>query len=63
VTNAAANPAGDWTAVVQAGAATVDATQSQVTFAAASTANSVSIQSADTTVHEVSNVTAVVWHI
>ena len=63
VTNAAANPAGDWTAVVQAGAATVDTAQSQVTFAAAPTANAVSIQTADTTVHEVSNVTAVVWHI
>ena len=63
VANATANPAGDWTAVVQAGAATVDTAQSQVTFAAAPTANAVSIQTADTAVHEVSNVTAVVWHI
>ena len=63
VANATANPTGDWTAVVQAGAATVDTAQSQVTFAAAPTANAVSIQTADTTVHEVSNVTAVVWHI
>jgi uncharacterized delta-60 repeat protein len=63
VTNAAANPNGDWTAIVQAGAATVDTAQSQVTFAAAPTANAVSVQTADTTVHEVSNVTAVVWHL
>ena len=63
VANATANPTGDWTAVVQAGAATVDTAQSQVTFAAAPTANAVSIQTADTTVHEVSNVTAVVWHL
>jgi Ca2+-binding RTX toxin-like protein len=62
VANAAVNPAGDWTAIVQAGSATVNTAQSQVTFAAAPTANAVSIQTADTTVHEVSHVTAVVWH-
>ena len=62
VANATANPTGDWTAVVQAGAATVNTAQSEVTFAAAPTANAVSIQTADTTVHEVSHVTAVVWH-
>jgi hypothetical protein len=62
VTNATSNPAGDWTAVVQTGTATVDFAHSQLTFAAAPAANAVSIQTADTTVHEVSNVTAVVWH-
>ena len=44
------------------GAGTVDTAQSQVTFATAPAANAASIQTADTTVHAVSNVTAVVLH-
>ncbi len=43
------------------GTATVNTAQSQATFAAAPAVNAVSIQTADTTVYAVSNVTAVAW--
>jgi hypothetical protein len=58
----ATNPTGDWTAVVQSGAATVDTAHSQIAFTTAPAANDVSIHTADTVVHDLNNVTAVAWH-
>ena len=60
VTGATPNPTGNWTEVVTAGAATVDA--SHTTFTTAPAANAVTITTADTVTHDVANVSVVQWH-
>ena len=60
VSGATANPTGNWTEVVTAGAATVDA--SHTTFTTAPTADAVTITTADTVTHDVANVSVVQWH-
>ena len=62
VSGATANPTGNWTEVVTAGAAVVDTTASHTTFTTPSASNAVAITTADTVHHDVSNVTVVQWH-
>jgi hypothetical protein len=62
VSGATANPTGNWTEVVTAGAAVVDTTASHTTFTTPSASNAVAMTTADTVHHDVSNVTVVQWH-
>jgi hypothetical protein len=63
VSGATPNPTGNWTEVVTAGAAVVDAAAQQTTFTTPSASNSVAITTADVVTHEVANVTVVQWHL
>jgi hypothetical protein len=63
VSGATANPTGNWTEVVTAGAAVVDTTASHTTFTTPSASNAVAITTADTVTHDVANVTVVQWHL
>jgi hypothetical protein len=62
VSGATANPAGNWTEVVTAGAAVVDTAANHTTFTTPSASNAVAITTADTVTHDVANVTVVQWH-
>jgi Ca2+-binding RTX toxin-like protein len=62
VSGATANPTGNWTEVVTAGAATVDTAAQHTTFTTPSASNAVAITTADVVTHEVANVTVVQWH-
>ena len=61
VSGATANPTGNWTEVVTAGAAVVDTTHT--TFTTPSASNAVAITTADAVTHDVANVTVVQWHL
>jgi hypothetical protein len=61
VSGATANPTGNWTKVVTAGAAVVDTTHT--TFTTPSASNAVAITTADAVTHDVANVTVVQWHL
>jgi VCBS repeat-containing protein len=63
VSGATANPTGNWTEVVTAGAAVVDTTASHTTFTTPSASNAVAITTADAVTHSVANVTVVQWHL
>ena len=63
VSGATANPTGNWTEVVTAGAAVVDTTAQQTTFTTPAASNAVTITTADTAVHTVANVSVVQWHL
>jgi hypothetical protein len=60
VSGATANPTGNWTEVVTAGAAVVDT--SHTTFTTPSASNAVAVTTADAVTHDVANVTVVQWH-
>jgi VCBS repeat-containing protein len=63
VSGATANPTGNWTEVVTAGAALVDTTAQHTTFTTDAASNAVTITTADTAVHTVANVSVVQWHL
>jgi hypothetical protein len=63
VSGAAANPTGNWTEVVTAGAAVVDTTAQQTTFTTPSASNAVAITTDEAVTHSVANVTVVQWHL
>ena len=63
VSGATANPTGNWTEVVTAGAAVVDTTAQHTTFTTDAASNAVTITTADTAVHTVANVSVVQWHL
>ena len=62
VTNSVVNPAGDWTATIQSGAAVMDAAHQLIALTTPDATNNVIIHTADNLVHDIANVSTVQYH-